>query len=252
MNKPNLAAPKMMKCLTQVESLDRALRDWREIDNIFAAPILGVECETAADVSSAQEALADKNWKAKKIFISTSKLYYAQFDIKGVESLEKEIMTLAKMISGTTGVPIQALGLPEFMGQGRATADNLMEFVYAATIKEREIWIGAYEEIIAKAMVMFNEKIKKTPLDPKKIGIEIPIITEKHWLHLKDIYLAAAIAGKISDEAFQEKIPGFDMDVEKKRREEKEASEFERIKKENEDLKIDKTAQGIFKEEEEE
>ena len=251
-NKPNLAAPKIMKCLTQVDDLDRALRDWREIDNIFAAPILAVECETAADVKSSQDALASKNWKAKKIFISTSKLYYAQFDIKGVESLEKEIMTLAKMISGATGVPLQALGLPEFMGQGRATADNLMEFVYAATIKERETWIGAYEEMIAKAMVMFNEKLKKTPLDPKKIGIEIPIITEKHWQHLENIYLPAAVAGKISDEAFQEKIPGFDMEVEKKRREDREASEFERIKVENENLKIDQSTQGRFGQEEEE
>lgn len=249
-NKPNLAAPKMMKCLTQVENLDRALRDWREIDNIFAAPILGVECKTAADVKSSQDALASKNWKAKKIFISTSKLYYAQFDIKGVESLEKEIMTLAKMISGTTGVPIQALGLPEFMSN-RATAENLMEFVYASTIKERETWIGAYEEMIAKGMAMINEKTKKTPLDHEKIGIEIPIITEKHWQHLEKIYLPASVAGKISDEAFQEQVPGFDMEVEKKRREEKETSEFERIKIENENLKIDKTAQGIFKEEEE-
>ena len=105
--------------------------------------------------------------------------------------------------------------------------------------------------MIAKGMALYNAATKKTPLDHRKIGIEIPMITQKHWDHLEKIYLAAAIAGKISDEAFQEKIPGFDLAVEKKRREERESSEFERIKKENEDLKIDKTAQGLFKEEEE-
>lgn len=250
-NKPNLAAPKMMKCLTQIEDLDRALRDWREIDRIFAAPILGVECTDSSMVKSAQDALSDKNWKVKKIFISTAKLYYAQFDIKGVESLENEITSLIKMISGTTGIPVHFLGLPELMSN-RATAENLMELIHASTTKERETWIGAYEEMIAKGMALYNTDTKKTPLDHKKIGIEIPMITKEHWEHLEKIYLPAAIAGKIADEAFQEKIPGFDMDVEKKRREEKENSEFERIKKENEDLKIDKTAQGIFKEQEEE
>lgn len=31
-NKPNAAAPKVMKCLTQIDNLDQALRDLREID----------------------------------------------------------------------------------------------------------------------------------------------------------------------------------------------------------------------------
>ena len=250
-NKPNEAAPKIMKCLTQIDNLDKALRDWREIDRIFASPILGVECKNSEDVKITREALQDKNWKIKKLFISTAKLYYAQFDIKGVESLEKEIMTNAKMISGTTGIPIQALGLPEFMGQGRATAENLMEFVIASTTKERLTWIGAYEEIIKKAMMMYNQKAnaqmsKAKQLDPDKIGVEIPVITKDHYDHLEKIYLPAAIAGKISDEAFQEKIPGFDMEAEQRRKEEKQTSEYEQVMKENADLKGDLEDKRLF------
>lgn len=246
MNKPNLAAPKMMKCLTQIEDLDKALRDWREINRIFAAPILAVECKDGKDVESAREALSDKNWKIKKIFISTAKLYYAQFDIKGVESLENEIVTLSKMISGTTGIPVHFLGLPDLMSN-RAVAENLMELIHAATTKEREIWIGAYEEMIAKGMMMFNEATGKTPLDPNKVGIEIPMITREHWEHLEKVYLAAAMANQITTEAFLQQIPGFDIEAEKKRKKEKEESEFERIKKENEDMKADQIAKGIFK-----
>lgn len=224
-NKPNEAAPKIMKCLTQIDNLDKALRDWREIDRVFSSPILGVECKTKEAVKVTREALEDKNWKIKKMFVSTAKLYYAQFDIKGVESIEKEIMTLAKMISGTTGIPIQALGLPEFMGQGRATAENLMEFVIASTNKERLTWIGAYEELIKKAMMVYNDKVNAQmsegrKLDPEKIGVEIPVITKDQWDHLEKIYLPAAIAGKITDEAFQERIPGFDLDREKEARRE--------------------------------
>lgn len=250
-NNPNEAAPKIMKCLTQIDSLDEALRDWREIDRIFSSPILGVECKSKEDVKITREALKDKNWKTKKIFISTAKLYYAQFDIKGVESLEKEIMTHAKMISGTTGIPIQALGLPEFMGQGRATAENLMEFMIAATNKERLVWIGAYEEIIRKAMVMYNKKAnaqmsEAKQLNPDKIGVEIPVITKDHYERLEKIFLPAAIAGKISDEAFQERIPGFDMEAEQKRKEKKESDDYERVIKENEDLKSDLEDKELF------
>lgn len=244
-NKPNSATPKIMRCLTQIENLDKALRDYREIDRVFAGPILGVECKTTEDVKTTREALKDKNWKLKKIFISTARLYYAQFDVKGVESLENEIVTLSKMISGTTGVPVHFLGFPDLMSN-RAVAENLMQLVSAATVKERETWKGTYEEVIAKAMKMYNEKTKLTPLDHKKIGVEIPLITKEHWTQIEKIWLPAAIANKISDEAFQQQLPGFDIAAERKRKETKEKNAFEIIKKENEDLKRDLKDKQIF------
>lgn len=249
-NKPNEAAPKIMKCLTQIDNLDKALRDWREIDRIFSAPILGVDCKDKESVKVTKEALSDKNWKVKKIFVGISKLYYAQFDIKGVESLEKEITTNTKLVSGTTGVPVHFLGFTDILKQV-ATAKNLMELMVAATNKERLTWIGAYEELIKKAMVMYNQKVNAQmsegrQLDPDKIGVEIPVITADHWDHLEKFYLAAAIAGKISDEALQERIPGFDMEAERQRREERETSELEIAKKENEDLKADKIDKELF------
>ncbi|GAG46517.1 unnamed protein product, partial [marine sediment metagenome] len=45
-NQPNVAQSKTMKCLTQIDNLDKALRDWREINRIFGGPILYMECET--------------------------------------------------------------------------------------------------------------------------------------------------------------------------------------------------------------
>lgn len=249
-NKPNLAVPKVMRCLTQIEDLDKALRDWREIDRIFAGPILAVECKDREDVKTTREALSDKNWKLKKIFIATSKLYYAQFDIKGVESLENEITVLSKIISGNTGIPVHFLGFPDLMSN-RAVAENMMQLIHASTSKERETWIGAYEETMAKGMAMHNaaanaQMSKEKQLDPKKIGIEIPMVTKEHWDHLEKLYLPAAVAGKISDEAFQEKIPGFDVEAEKKRKEAKETSEFERMKTENENLKADLADKELF------
>jgi len=232
---PNEAAPKIMKCLTQIENLDKAERDWREINNIFAGPILAAECETDAEVKSTKEALSDKNWKIKKVFIATSKLYYAQFDIKGVESIEKEIVSLVKLISGTTGVPVHWLGFVDLMSN-RATAEDLINMINGATTKERQTWIGAYEEVIKKAMVMWNNAAEKgmskdKQLDPDKIKVDIPIITKMHYDRLEKIFLPACIAGKISDEAFLAMVPGLDVKAEMERKEAAEEKEVEQLKK---------------------
>lgn len=252
-NDPNDAAPKIMKCLTQIDDLSKALRDWREINRIFSAPIFAAECKDEKDVRISREALSHKNFKIDKMFISTAKLYYAQFDIKGVESIENEIITLAKMISGTTGVPVHFLGFTDILKQV-ATAKNLMESVKASTSKERITWKGAYEEVLTKAMVLHNDKEKQgmsnaQKLDPSKIGVEIPFLTEEHWKRLVEFWLPAAIAGKVTDEALLEQIPGMDMEAEAKRKLAKDASELEAARKEAEDLRAELTEKELFGEE---
>jgi len=248
--KPNEAAPKVMKCLTQIENLDKALRDWREINRIFGGPILYAECETEEEVKEALNAFSNKNFKLKKILAGTFKLSFITLDTSNVESIENEITTNAKLISGTTGIPVHYLGFPNLMSN-RATAENLMEMINAGTTKERKTWKGAYEEVIRKAMNLYNEKVNQgmsaaKKLNPDKIGVEIPLITKEHWEHLEKVYLPAAMAGKISDEAFLEKMPGIDIDTEAKRKAEKEKSEIERIMKENEDLKAEKEENKLF------
>jgi len=253
---PNEAAPKIMKCLTKIEDLDKALTDWRQINHIFAGPILYAECENENEVKKVLAALADKNFKIKRVTAGTSKLIFVKLDISGVESLEKEIEDLVKMISGNTGIPVHFLGFVDLMSN-RATADTLIEMVNAATTKERRIWIGAYKEVIKKAMIMWNNAAEKgmskeKQLDPNKIKVDIPIITKEHYDRIEKIFLPAAIAGKISDETFLTMIPGLDVKAELERKEEKEKSELEQIKAENKDLKTDNLEKNLFKKEGEE
>jgi len=249
-NDPNTAQSKVMKCLTQIDNLDKALRDWREINRIFAGPILAAECKDGQDVTSTKAALNDKNWKIKKVFISTAKLYYAQFDVGGVESLENEIITLAKMISGTTGISVQYLGLVDLL-KNRSTSDDMREMLSTGTVKERATWEGTYEELIVDAMNLFNETIYKqksdsNKLNPYLIKVTIPVITKQHWANIKDVWLPAVVAGKITEELFLEQLPDVDIDEELQRREEKEQNELEQIKHENEDLKADMNNKEIF------
>jgi len=228
-----------MKCLSQIDNLDKALRDWREIDRIFAGPILYMKCEHEKEVGKAITALDNKDFKLKKILAGTGELSFVTFDIKGIESLEKEILTNAKMISGTTGVSVQYLGFVELL-KNRSTSDDLREMLSSATVKERSTWEGAYEELITKAMDLFNrtafpqKEAKGQKLDPALIKVNIPVITKQHWANLEKVWLPAVIAGKITEELFLEQLPDVDIEEELSRKEKKDESELEQAKKDAE------------------
>jgi hypothetical protein len=230
-NKPNTAAPKVMKCLSQIDDLDQALRDLREINRLFAAPIFTQIFK--GDKAKAKAAAADideSNWKIKKALTTTAdEVKYVQPSMQGVDALVSEITNLAKMISGTTGVPVHFLGLPDLLSN-RATADNLMDLAYASTLKERKIWTGAYLELLAKAMAFYNEKKgiaqKSSALKPEAVGLEIPFVSAQNWAAIEKVFLPLSLAGKISDELILSKIPGVDVKQELKRQTETKEKEL--------------------------
>lgn len=220
-NEPNTAAPKIMKCLNLIEDLDKALRDLREINRLFTSPLLWVKFATSQDARKAQEDLDKANWKIRKGLCTNGEVNFAQPNISGIASLEKEIMIRAKMISGSTGIPVHYLGLPELLAN-RSTSDNLYDLVYASTLKERKIWEGAYQEIIAKAMTMTNAKTGSdqlsTKLDPEKITVSIPFYSRQTWEQIEKVLLPLSLAGKISDELILSKIPNIDAEEEIERK----------------------------------
>lgn len=220
-NRPNEASPKIAKCLSQIEDLDRALRDLREIDWLFAAPVPDYEYETAKDAKQAQADLDKMNWKIKKATAHTGKFEYKQPRTDGVQNLLDEITMLAKMISGATGCPMQALGFPDMMSVRNSATPQLMEILYAATLKERMIWTGVFEEIIQKATVIFNDKTgagqKTTKLDASKIKVEIPFTSQQTWDRIEKVWMPLSVAGKISDETLYAQIPGLNVDTELQR-----------------------------------
>jgi len=224
-NQPNEAAPKVMKCLSKVDDLDKSLRDLREIDRIFAAPILTLKFDDVKAAAAGADALDNMNFKIKKALTTTGELKYVQPTLEGVRSLIEEIIMLSKVISGSTGVPVHFLGLPDLLSN-RATAENLMELVFAATLRERKIWIGAYREMIAKAMGIFNRQTgieqKSNALDPDKITVDIPFISLATWEKIEKVFVPLSLGGKISDELLLKTIPGINVDDEMKRLEDKE------------------------------
>lgn len=246
---PNEAQPKIMKCLTLIDRLDKALKDLRTIDHLYSAPTPDFECDSPEQVEYLSEALTGsegrQNWRFGSLIIHTGRFSIKGIDSAGVTNLVAEIELLIKMISGITGIPIHFLGLLDLL-RNRATGDNTRELINASTTKEREIWKGAYQELLEKAMKKWNAATgavnKSTRLDPSKIRVEIPLVTQEHWDRIRDVLLPAASQGVISNEYVAAQIPGVDAEKEAERKAISDASELARVKAELERVRLEEEA----------
>lgn len=157
-SEPNKTPPKTAFVLREVEDLDKAIWDWRKINMLFSVP---TPVLTAPDKQTAKDAetwVNATNWRIGKLLILGGK--DMKFDLvgwkgDGYTTIQKETEALVKTISGTTGIPVHFLGYPELLSN-RDTADNLYELIALATSKERRTWIGTYEELFQKSMIIYN------------------------------------------------------------------------------------------------
>lgn len=219
-DKVNDVMSKTATVLRLVEDLDKALRDLRQINNLFASPTPYFNCEDQTSADSLYKKLKDINWKIGKMIVG----WKAEFSLVGVdgagaESIVKEITNLVKMISGTTGIPVHFLGLPDLMSN-RSTSSDLFEMIMASTNAERLTWVEAYEEMFNKAMQIANDKFG-LGLTLNTVSCDIPQITGEKIKELADVWLPLYTADVIDINYFLSKIPDADPAAIKKAQEKK-------------------------------
>lgn len=241
---PNETMPRTGKCLTQIENLDIALRDWRKINHLYAAPTPHIECATADDARVMSEAMSGLNWKIGKVFAHTGTFGYAQPSAEGQQALEAEIITLMKLISGTTGVPIHFLGAPELTTKYGAANEGLLELIAMSTSKERDIWRAAYQEMLDKAMRMWNAETKMTPLRPELVRVDLPIITAEQWERITATWLMLYNSSAITRKTLLTQVPGLDVDKELQELEKADAENLKRFNEEKVDEEEDEDDEG--------
>ena len=209
----NKTFPKLGLILRNMEDMDKCLWDLRKIDKLFASPTPIFECATKTDAGEMSVELKKINWKIGKVLATTAKYRLVGVEGEnGVQFLLKEIEAQAKIIAGTSGVGVHWLGFPELMSN-RATAENLMESLYAATKDERKTWIGFYEELIDKALEMANKENNQNYV-PGKVGISIPFVTAQKMAEIADVYLPLYVSGAITLETLLTKVPEVDAEKE--------------------------------------
>jgi len=160
--------------IREMRDLDMAIVDWRKINRLFSVPTPVIY---APDTSTARkiEAELDRiNWRIGKMLVLGG--LGVSYDLvgwkgDGYTTLKEETQTLVKTISGTTGIPVHFLGYPELLSN-RDTAEDLSNLIALSTSKERKTWVGAYEEVFQKAMVIYNTAFK-TSFNPMAIDATI-------------------------------------------------------------------------------
>lgn len=211
-NKVNEFRPKVATILRVIEDLDKALKDLRKINNLFASPTPHFDCEDETSARSLYKTLKDINWNVGK-FLTTAKVTFNMVgtDTSGVDSIEKEITNCVKIISGTTGIPVHFLGLPDLMSN-RSTSTDLFELIIASTNRERKTWIGCYEEVFMRAMEMSNSEFK-TNFNVNAVSCDIPQITAAKLKELVEVWLPLFTANVIDLDYFLSMIPDADPEA---------------------------------------
>jgi len=238
--KVNETTPKAGLCLGMIEGIDKALWDWRKINHLFSSPTPYFECETPEQAEKLNELLGKINWKIGKYVATTGKFSLVESAGAARESIENEIITRAKMISGIVGLPVHFLGLPDLMSN-RSTSTDLFELINASTSKERTVWIGGYEELFQKVLLMANA-VFNMGFNPNAIGAEIPFVSEQKMKQIVDIWLPLYTARAIDLDTLLNKIPDVDAETVKENLVDAAAGEMEKAKMQLEQLKAEQGA----------
>ena len=254
----NKTPPRIANVLWHIDNIDVALSDLRCNNRLFNAPKLVAETqdELSANTlrnnlfgaSSAGETKASLESDVGEFYIIAGRMYYAEPSGQAVTSLTTEVNTLAKIISGATGIPIHYLGFTDLMSN-RATAEDLAELVNTTTSHERESWKPAIKELLSKACEMHS---KKTGViyDTDSIEVSIPVVMMQQINQIANVYLPLYDAKIITRETVQERVPGIDPEIEQKRmqveekKKQKESAEMTKLMMQQMQSESDNTEKG--------
>ena len=203
------AITKVGTVLTDLENYDRALKDMRRNNHIFARITPVFETKSDSETTSLSAWLNRLKWTIGKAFIGQAKFHYETPASSTHDNLNSELVATIKTISAVTGAPVHWLGYVDLMSN-RSTAESLYEFIKNATSFERVIWEESLYELILKAQELYiNAGGTELILDPD-FQIRLPLISFANFLD-KVRALTIAYADKaISINDYMNEIPGID------------------------------------------
>jgi hypothetical protein len=208
-NAYNEPVMRIWRCLTNIEYVDKAIRDLRKINNIFAAPKPYIKVGPE-DVEATEENV-NENWKAATLLVLSGELKYLQPVIQHVHMLIKEAYFNIQEVGSATGLPVHWLSLVDLMSN-RSTAEDLGDITEMAVSTERKIIFDAFTEMLRKSIDMYNKFTKKTPIRKDIFELKANIITDEHWKRLKEFYLEAVKMNKFPVYEFLKLIPDINAD----------------------------------------
>jgi len=194
--------------LTDLENYDRALKDMRRNNHIFARVTPSFETDNESEAKSLSKKLTDMKWKIGSVFIGKAKFSYVTPGQGAHENLEKEMVLTIKTISAETGIPVHWLGFVDLMSN-RSTAQTLYEFIKQSTIIERKIWEDSLTDLILKAQEIYidNGGTKLNKLTTA-FEVKLPLISFDGFMDLVKALNMAYGDEAISKADYMNLLPG--------------------------------------------
>jgi len=215
--------------LTDMENYDRAIKDMRRNNHIFARITPAFNTKTPGEAKSLKERLHEMKWKIGEVFIGSAELEYKTPKTGAHENLQSELTSTIKTISSVTGVPVHWLGYVDLMSN-RATAESLYELIKNATILERQSWESSIYNMILKAEELYinsgGENISKMNPD---FEVRLPLIDFNEFLNRVKGLQVAYMDSAISLDDYRNMLPGIDPLKTKRAIEKEEEEEKEKI-----------------------
>jgi hypothetical protein len=154
----NSTPGRLHKVITDFQNFSRAKYDLRNNTHLFGKVMPNFKTKDAGDAAAVNKLLSEKDgWKIGDAFVGPAEFGLKEPTGAAGKSVESDALLALKLISSASGIPMHWLAWPELMSN-RATAENLMEVVNAATARERLVWEEGLRELILKAMIMAAEK----------------------------------------------------------------------------------------------
>ena len=196
--------------LTDMENYDRAIKDMRRNNHIFARITPTWEVDSAGEAKALKATLSKMKWKIGEAFIGKAKFKYETPQTGAHENLSTELASTIKTISSVTGVPVHWLGYVDLMSN-RSTAESLYELIKNATSIERQFWESALYRIILKAQELYidagGEEISKLYYDYE---VRLPLIDFNEFLNRVKGLQVAYTDQAISLDDYRNMLPGID------------------------------------------
>jgi hypothetical protein len=209
--------PTLSGLLQEAEDIDRALRDWRKLNQYFASPTPYFRTQDMQEAKELYDQLLSPgvNWRIGKVFAGPAEFSLVEMGGTGAESIRQEIECKIKILAGGSGVPVQFLGFPEFMSN-RSTAENSMEPVAVVSISEQRSWQQGFKDLFDKAVVLRNEMASPllSPLKPGKIEPKMKFVTQAQIDRLVSLYYPLWQSGAINLPTLLSMLPDLDPETE--------------------------------------
>lgn len=214
--------------LTDIENFSRTKYDLRKNHHLFAKIMPYFKTQTRQEAQAINNDVNGDQWEPGKGYAGTADFSLISPPLGALEAIRGEMLLYLKNVATTTGIPIHWLSYPELMSN-RATAENLLEVINAATKKERLLWEEGIKEMIYKSMIMSIDNGLETNEIMGDFVVKLDQASISAIKALQEVWAPLQQLDAISMATLRSKMPGIDPEQEKKLIENEKKENMERF-----------------------